>query len=143
MSNLTLYGTISMSLMIGVLVALIVGALLDGGGRDGHPNDDVFRAALADQRRRRAVLGTPTDEHPYVSPMSLPARGARITYDVARPRRHVPEQHHPSLITATLDQASAWLAMDRVKRDAERLAFQQLMATFPRRAQGHTLLTGH
>ena len=142
MSNLTLYGTISMSLVIGVLVALIVGALLDGGARDGHPNDDVFRAALADQRCRRAVLGTPTDEHPYVSRMSLPARGARITYDVARPRRHVPEQH-PSLVTATLDQALAWLAVDRVKRDAERVAFQQLLATFPRRAQGHTLLTGH
>ena len=138
MSNLTLYGTISMSLVIGVLVALIVGALLDRGG-DGAYDDSHVRAALADQRRRRAVLGTPTNEHPRV----IPARGLGITFDVAQPGRHraldaaltIPPTQRPSLTTATLNQAVAWLAVDRVKRGGERGGVQQQLNTQPPRPQ--------
>jgi hypothetical protein len=151
--DLALYGNISMFLTIGLLVGLIVFALIERG--DATVDDEHLRqlhAALADQRRRRAVLGTPTLERPIVTPMSLPARGAGVTFDVARPGRHraldaalsIPAaERRPSLATATLAQATAWLAVDHVKREQERVAFTQLMATISTTRSGRALLSGH
>jgi len=87
--DLALYGNISMFLMIGLLVGLIVFALIERG--DATVDDEhlsQLRAALADQRARRVVLGTPTSKRPAVTSTALPARGAGVTFDVARPGRH-------------------------------------------------------
>lgn len=142
--DLSLYGTISMALIIGLLVGLIVLALVDRGDDTAPGIESLMAEARADQLRRSAVLGTPTDEHPTVpappvTPMLLPARGAGITFDTHSPGRHrriagammsATIGQRPSLAKMGLDEALAWLAVDRVKREAERSQFQQLMGTF-------------
>lgn len=135
--DLSLYGTISMSLMIGLLAGLIILALLDRGGDDSVPAiAPLLAAARADQLRRSAVLGTPTDEHPIIMPtpltrMDVPPRGQGITVE-AHAGRHrfveVTPERLPSLATMGLSEALARLVVDRVKRDAQRAEFQALLA---------------
>lgn len=130
--DLSLYGTISMSLVIGLLAGLIILALLDRGGDNSAPAiAPLLAAARADQLRRSVVLGTPTDEHPVVTRMDMPPRGQGITVDthMGRHRRFV-EVEVPSLATMGLNEAMARLAVDRVKRDAQRAQFQALLSQY-------------
>lgn len=129
-TDLSLYGTISMSLLIGLLVGLIVMALLDRGD-DTMPASmsPLLAEARADQQRRAAVLGTPTLETPIVTKMQLPPRGAGVTFDSHEPGRHrrLIESPRPSSFAKMgLNEALAWLAVDRVKRAAEHSQFLQL-----------------
>lgn len=124
-TDLSLYGTISMSLLIGLLVGLIVLALLDRGD-DTMPTSiaPLLAEARADQQRRAAVLGTPE------TPMQLPPRGAGITFDAHEPGRHRRQLETPrpsSFAKMGLNEALAWLAADRVKRAAEHSQFLQLL----------------
>lgn len=143
-SDLSLYATIAMCLTIGLLGGLIILSLVDRP-IEPHvaPIEPFIAAARADQLARAAVLGTPTDEHPVIVPIiagsDLPPRGAGITYDthdraapaqIGRHRRVAAAimDRRPSLTTVGLEEAIAWLTVDRVKRDAERAEFQALLA---------------
>ena len=127
MTNLTLYGTIAMALLSGLFLALIAAALLDHG--DTSPNDDLLRSMLQDQRSRQSDLRAwPTAPH---------SRGEGVTVDTQKPGRHraldaaldMTAPQRPSLVNASLSEALAWLATDRVKREAEHTAFKQLLST--------------
>lgn len=132
MTGLSLYGTIMMCLIIGVLVGLIALHPMDSGVA---PVESFLADARADQLRRHAVLGTPTDEHPIVTVtrMDVPPRGQGIVEPhVARHRRQsapVMDQR-PSLTTVGLNEALAWLTVDRVKRDAQRAEFEALLGVY-------------
>lgn len=123
MTDLTLYGTISMVFISGVLSALLLGVLFDHG--DTSPNDDLLRDMLHDQRSRQGDL------------RAWPARGEGILVDTQEPGRHraldaavaMTTPQRPSLVNASLSEALAWLATDRVKREAEHTAFKQLLST--------------
>lgn len=141
--DLSLYGTISMALLIGLLVGLIVLALLDRGDDSTPAITSVLAEARADQLRRQAVLGTPTDEHPIVpttpvTRMDVPPRGRGISVDTHAAGRHrrltgalsATTGQRPSFAKMGLEEALAWLAVDRVKREAERVQFQQLTGVF-------------
>ena len=128
-TDLSLYGTISMSLLIGLLVGLIVLALLDRGD-DTMPTSiaPLLAEARADQQRRAAVLGTP--EQPLTTTMQLSPRGAGVTFDSHEPGRHRRQLETPrpsSFAKMGLNEALAWLAVDRVKRAAEHSQFLQLL----------------
>lgn len=144
LSDLSLYGTIAMCLTIGLLGGLIILSLVDRPlERHVAPIEPIIAAARADQLARAAVLGTPTDEHPVIVPIiagsSLPPRGRGVSasYDsqatpiaIGRHRRVAAAimDRRPSLTTVGLEEALAWLVVDRVKRDAERAEFQALLA---------------
>jgi hypothetical protein len=123
MTNLTLYGTIAMALLSGLLLALIAAALFDHG--DTSPNDDLLRSMLHDQRSRQSDL------------RAWPSRGDGVLVDTQKPGRHraldaaldMTAPQRPSLVNASLSEALAWLATDRVKREAEHTAFKQLLST--------------
>lgn len=135
--DLSLYGTISMALLIGLLTGLIILALIDRGDDTTPAITSLLADARADQLRRHAVLGTPTDEHPIVpvTPMDVPPRGRNITFDTHVAGRHrrlagalsATTGQRPSFAKMGLEEAMAWLTVDRVKREAERVQFQQLM----------------
>jgi hypothetical protein len=137
MTDLSLYGEISMSLLIGLLVGLIVLALLDRGDDTTPAITSILLEARADQQARSAVLGTPASEQPLVpltTRMQLPPRGQGITIDVHAPGRHrrvtaMPgtTQRPSSYAKMGLNEALAWLAVDRVRRDAEHSQFLQLI----------------
>lgn len=139
MTDLTLYATISMCLICGLLVAMIALALLDR--RDSSPEDSLMHQMLLEQRSRQ----------PRTWPTHPDARGEGILVDTQQPGRHrrldaamsMLADRRPSLATATLDQALAWLAVDRVKREAERVAFRQMQMTTRRFATARPLLSGH
>lgn len=135
--DLSLYGTISMALLIGLLTGLIILALIDRGDDTTPAITSLLAEARADQMRRHAVLGTPTDEHPIVpvTPMDVPPRGQGVSFDTHTAGRHrrlagalsATTGQRPSFAKMGLDEAMAWLAVDRVKREAERVQFNQMM----------------
>ena len=132
--DLSLYGMVGMATICGVLFILIVLALLDRGDDTAPAIAPFLRDARADQLARAAVLGTPTDEHPIV-PQAFPARLTRMDvpprgHGIAQPGRHRRAEPEPprSLATMGLSEALARLAVDRVKRDAQRAEFQALLA---------------
>lgn len=138
--DLSLYGTISMALLIGLLTGLIILALIDRGDDTTPAITSLLAEARADQLRRHAVLGTPTDEHPIVptapvTRMDVPPRGQGVSFDRHTAGRHrrlagalsATTGQRPSFAKMGLDEAMAWLAVDRVKREAERVQFNQMM----------------
>lgn len=133
MTDLTLYATISVCLMGALLLVLIICMMLDRGDR--RPDDGLLLEMLVSQRSRQpATWPTP--------------RGEDILIDTQIPGRHKPlnrfmaESRRPSLVTASLNQAIAWLAVDRVRREAERDAFHQLQNTTRWLHAGRPLLGG-
>ena len=143
MTDLTLYGTISMVFISGLLAAICLGLLFDHG--DTSPNDDLLRAMLHDQRSRQSQEDG--------NLRAWPARGAGVLVDTQKPGRHraldaamamtdATTPQRPSLINAGLNEALAWLATDRVKREAEHTAFKQLLSTSRFRTSTAGLLSG-
>lgn len=139
LSDLGLFSMLALAVIAAVLLVLIVVALAAearaarlGSGFDAAL-EAVLAAARADQLRRSAVLGTPTDEHPIVpTAMPVPPRGANVEADSHRRGRHRVGAHvnaRPrSLAHATLAQAQAWLAVDRARRETQRREFADLLA---------------
>ena len=143
MTDLTLYGTISMVFISGLMAALCLGMLFDRG--DDSPNDGLLQTMLRDQRSRQGQEDSPL--------RAWPARGEGILIDTQQPGRHraldaavamtpMTQPQRPSLVNASLAEAVAWLAVDRVKREAQRSAFQQLLATSRFRHTAPRLLAG-
>jgi hypothetical protein len=140
MTDLTLYGTISMALLCGLLLALSAGLLFDHG--DDSPNDGLILAMLRDQRSRQDQL--------RAWPTAPNARGEGVLIDTQEPGRHraldaalaIPFAQRPSLARVGLNEALAWLATDRVKREAEHTAFKQLLSTSRFRSAAPGLLSG-
>lgn len=112
MTDLTLYGTICMAALCGLL--LILGA--------GIAIDELVQRKLADQE-------------PWSSAPN--SRGASILIDTQAPGRHralnrALTQRY-SLAAAGLAEATARLAVDRVRRVQQQREFVELMAGFCRR----------